>query len=132
MQMQALIVLPFTLYSNSQNVMGGTKETTPLVSPTRGSLGHSTSYGGQSASSNEQNTEVDYGDDDDEEAAVGDYSHNPNVDTSWAAEPPSKENSRPTVTFHSKSGTKPPRFRRSRCSPRPFGVAAAGPNLQTT
>ena len=97
--MQALIVSLLTLYSNSQNVMGGTKETTPLVSPTRGSLGHSTSYGGQSASSNEQNTEVDYGDDDDEEAAVGDYSHNPNVDTSWAAEPPSKENSRPTVTF---------------------------------
>ena len=104
--MQALIVSLLTFYSNSQNVMGGTKETTPLVSPTRGSLSHSmrgslshsTSYGGQSASSTEQNTEVDYGDDEDEEAAAGDYSHNPNVDTSWAAEP-SKENSRPKVTF---------------------------------
>lgn len=78
--------------------MGGTKETTPLVSPTRGSLGHSTSYGGQSASSAEQNAEVDYGDEEDEEAAAGDYSHNPRIDTSWAAEP-SMEHSRPTVTF---------------------------------
>jgi len=98
MQMQALIVSLLSLYSYSQTVMGGTAETAPLVQQTHGSLGHSTSYGGQSASSAEKNAEVDYGDEEDEEAAAGDYNQNPHVDTSWAAEP-SKENSRPTVTF---------------------------------